>query len=446
MEFTCEREALKNIAAEAVALAMKNGADAAEASASENTDMEVEVRGGKMEGTHMSHEQGLSVTVYVKGGEGAAGVGQLTAAAVKTAVEKALVIARQSAADPCAGLADKELMATDTEFADLSLYHPWDFSVDTAFARACACEESAWAAHPCINRQKSEASVSTGASQGAYANSHGFCAAEAATVHSLGCVAIAEKDGQMERDGWSESRRQMEQLPADSEIGQKAGTYAGRRLGGKKIATCRANVLFLAPASHSLIFHLLGAASGGALYHKTSWLLGRLEQPVCAPHLQIHERPRLPGEMRSANFDNDGVATCERIIVEDGVWRGCFLSAYSARRLNMRTTANAGGAHNLEVSGATLNQKDIMKALGTGLIVTDLMGQCINPVTGDYSRGATGFWVENGEIVHPVSEATVAGNLLEMLPNIVALGDDVMRHGLVKCGSILIPDLALGGG
>ena len=443
MEFSYPRETLKNIATDAVSLAMKNGADAAEAGAGESTGMEVEVRGGVLEGAHTSHEQGLSVTVYVKGGEGTASVGRLTAEAIKTAVLKALSIARQSAADPCAGLADKELMAT--KFADLSLYHPCDLSADAAFSRARICEEGAWAAHPHINRQKSEASVSTNASQDAYANSHGFCAAEAATVHSVSCAAIAEKDGQMERDGWSESRRNISQLPDDAEIGEKAGNYASRRLGGKKVATGRAGVLFLAPVSHSLIFHLLGAASGSALYHKTSWLLGRLEQQVCAPHLQIHERPHLPGEMHSANFDSDGMATGERTIVENGVWRGCFLSAYSARRLNMSPTANAGGAHNLEVCGNTLSLSDMIKTLGRGLMVTDLMGQCINPVTGDYSRGAAGFWVENGEIVHPVSEATIAGNLLQMLPNITALGDDVMRRGLVQCGSILIPDLAIGG-
>ncbi|MGI9306863.1 MAG: metallopeptidase TldD-related protein [Gammaproteobacteria bacterium] len=444
MEFLCDIDALKSAAADAVRLAVQNGADAAEAAAFESGGMEVETRGGKMDGAHMSREQGISVTVYAKGGEGAASVGELRPAALKTAVEKALVIARAAAADPCAGLADKETMAS--EFPDLSLYHPRAISADEAFLLARECEESARAAHPSVCPEKSEAAFSSGAAQSAYANSHGFCAAESSTSYSMSCQAIAEKDGQMERDGWSETRRQFSLLPPAAATGKKAGEFAAKRLGAKKIRSCRANVLFLAPASHSLIYHLVGAASGGALYRKTSWLLEKLNEQICAPHLNIVERPHLPGEMRSAAFDDEGAATAERMIVENGVWRGRFLSAYTARRLGTQTTANAGGAHNLEVRGKTLPLAELMKMLGAGLVVTDLMGQGINPVTGDYSRGAAGFWAENGEIVHPVSEATIAGNLLQMLPNIEALGDDVMRRGLAQCGSILIPDLMLGGG
>jgi PmbA protein len=278
-----------------------------------------------------------------------------------------------------------------------------------------------------------------------YANSHGFCEIEQETAHTISCTAIAEKDGQMERDGWSETRRQSSQLPLATAIGRDGGERAARRLGGKTIRAGRVNVLFQAPISHSLIYHLLGAASGGALYHKTSWLLNKLNEQVCAPHINISENPHLLGKMRSANYDNEGVATCPRTVVENGIWNGRFLSSYSARRLNTQTTGNAGGAHNLEVTGHTLNNVDMRQALGTGLIVTELMGQGVNSVNGDYSRGAAGFWVENGTIVHPVSEATIAGNLLQMLPTIVAIGDDAMNRGLVLCGSILIPNLTVGG-
>lgn len=444
MKFIYDSETLKSAAEDAVRLACKNGADAAEAGASESVGMSVDARGGKMDGMHMSREQGLSVTVFANGGEGSASAGELNAAAIKTAAEKALSIARAGAPDRCAGLADKEMMAV--EFPDLSMFHPREFSADDAFAIARECEAAAWAASPAINRQKSEASFSADAEQNAYANSHGFCAAESGTVYSIGCAAIAEKDGQMERDGWSETRRHFSQLPAAAEIGNKAGEFAGRRLGAKKIGSCRANVLFLAPVSHSLIHHIVGAASGGALYHKTSWLLDKLGEQICPPDFNIAEKPHLPGGMRSAVFDGEGAATAERMVVKNGVWCGRFLSAYSARRLQTQTTANAGGAHNLEVSGKTATLAELMKMLGAGLVISDLMGQAVNPVTGDYSRGAAGFWAENGEIVHPVSEATVAGNLLQMLPNIAAVGDDAVRRGLALCGSILIPDLMIGGG
>lgn len=444
MEFFHSRELLQSAAEDAVWRATRNGADGAEADASESAGMEVEARGGKMDGAHFSREQGLSVTVFVRGGEGAANAGELTPAAIAAAVDKALAIARRSAADPCAGLADKETMAT--EFPDLSLFHPREVSVADAFALARECEDGARAAHPEISREKSEASFSAAASQNFYANSHGFCAGESSTVYSLGCAAVAEKDGKMERDGWSESRRDFSGLPSAAEIGEKAGKFAGRRLGGKTIRSRRANVLFLPPASHSLILHLVRAASGGALYHKTSWLADKLGKQICASHINIAERPHLPGEMRSASFDDEGAATAERMIVKNGIWLGRFLDAYGARRLGAKTTANAGGAHNLEVGGDVVAMDELMRMLGSGFVVADLMGQGVNPATGDYSRGAFGFWAEGGEIVHPVSEATVAGNLLRMLPSVVALGDDAIRRGLVHCGSVLIPDLMLGGG
>lgn len=423
---------------------MKAGADAASASAAESADIEAESRGGKMDGMNIGREQGLSVTVYSDGGEGHASVGDFSEASAKVAVERALAIARKSAADPCAGLADKEIMAA--EFPDLSLYHPVEISADEAFARARECEEAAWAVHPAINRGKSEGQFSASWEQGALANSHGFCAVEAHSGYSCSCAAIAEKDGQMERDGWGETRRKLDDLPPVAEVGKKAGEFAARRLGGRKAASGRAPVLFWTPASHSLFGHLVRAASGGALYQKNSWLLEKYGEQVCAPHISIAERPHLPGEMRSAAFDGDGVATAERMVVENGVWRGRFLSAYSARRLGVQTTANANGAHNLEVSGRAEPFQDLLRRMGTGLLVTDLMGSGVNPATGDYSRAATGFWVDKGEIAWPINEATIAGNLLEMLGGIEAIGDDAMRHGLFRCGSVLIPDMMIGGG
>lgn len=444
MEFINKQDILREMAVKAVSLACKQGADEAEASASESAGFEAQVRVGVLDDLEINRGQGLSVTVFINHSSGSAGISRLDSKALQTAVDKAITIARASAADPCAGLADKELMAH--EFPDLSLYHPWDITPENAITLARKCEESSWAAHPAVSRKKSVgATVSTSATQEAYANSHGFCAVDEETTHAISCGALAEKDGAMEQDGWDDCKRTPEQLKDAVGIGHTAGERAAKRLGGRKISATRAAVLFQAPAAHSLIGHLVGAASGGALYHRTSWLSDKLETSVCSAHINIREEPYRAGELHSDSYDDDGVATKSRDIVKNGVWLGCFLSAYSARRLGMKSTGNAGGAHNLEVSGETMPYEQIIKTIKRGLIVTDLMGQGVNGVTGDYSRGAAGFWVENGEIVHPASELTIAGNLCDMLKNIAAVGDDDMRRGLVKCGSILIPDMAIGG-
>lgn len=425
-------------------MAKQGGADDAEAEAVESSMMEVSARCGELDNMEMNREQGLSLTVYVGGRSGSANTTELTREAMQTLAERTLAIARATSPDPCAGLADKALMAT--EFPDLQLYHPWALTSQEAMAIAKRAEQASWDAHTAISREKSDgAAVSTSCTLSAYANSHGFCAAEKGSVHSVSCSAIAEKDGAMETDGWSETRRDAAALPPAEEIGAIAGKHAARRLGGGKVGDCRAGVLFQAPAAHSLIKHFIGAASGGSLYRNTSFLLDKLGSAVFADHIDIRELPHLPGELASCSHDADGVATQARGIVKNGIWQGCFLSAYSARKLGMETTGNAGGVHNIEVSGRTAAAADLPAMLGRGLLVTDLMGQGANMVTGDYSRGAAGFWVENGEIAYPVSEVTVAGNLLAMLPAISAVGDDAMRRGAVKCGSLLIPDMVIGG-
>ena len=444
MEFVNNKEMLREMATNAIALARQNGADEAEASVSESVGFDAQVRQGNLDSLDINRGLGLSVSVYINHSSGSASVGQLNSKALKTAVDKAISIARASQADPCAGLADKQLMAT--EFLDLSLYHQWEIEPEQAIKLARHCEEASWAADPSISRQKSSGgNVSTSATQEAYANSHGFCVVDAQTTHSVSCGATAEKDGAMEQDGWGDCKRIPAQLMDAADIGQEAGERAAKRLGGRKIPATTAAVLYQAPVSHSLIKHLVSAASGSALYHRTSWLMDKLQTSVCAEHINIREEPHRVGELHSDSCDGDGVATKPRDIVKDGVWLGCFLSAYSARRLGMQSTANAGGAHNLEVTGNTMPIADILKTMRRGLVITDLMGQGANTVTGDYSRGASGFWVEDGEIIHPVNEVTIAGNLKDMLANISAIGDDVMRRGLVKCGSVLIPNMAIGG-
>ena len=444
IEFINSEERFRSLLADLLKMAKQGGAEAAEAEAAESCGMEVSVRAQALEAMDINHGQQLSLTVYINGKSATTTTATLTTEAMQTLAERALAIARATSADLHAGLADAARMAA--EFHDLQLFHPWTLSPEEAIAITKHAEQASWQAHPAVNKKKSDgADISTSNTLFAYANSHGFCAAEKTSVHSISCSAVAEKDGMMESDGWSETRRNADWLPAAEEIGAIAGRHAARRLGSKKLGDCRANVLFQAPAAHSLIGHFIRAASGGALYRNTSFLLDKLGKKIFADHINIRELPHLPGKLASCSFDGDGVATQDRDIVADGVWQGCFLSAYSARKLGMQTTGNAGGVHNLEVGGHTVAAAELPALLGRGLIVTNLMGQGTNMVTGDYSRGAAGFWVENGEIVHPVNEVTIAGNLLAMLPAISTVGDDAMRRGSIKCGSLLIPDMIIGG-
>ena len=447
MQFFYDADDLKTMAAKAVRMAQKAGATACEARIGEDYHKEIRVRCRRLDGAESSSELGVSVCVYDGKRKGAASVGELSAAAMQLAVSRALALARESAADVCFGLADGALMAR--EFRQLALYHPHSLSDDDAFDMAGRCEEAAFAADGKISKDKSEgASVYTAASQSVYANSHGFCAAEQTTMHGISCTALAEQNGAMEQDGWSDSARKFEDLPSPESIGTTAGQLAAARLGGKRLKSAQVPVLFRAPVSHSLILHLVRAASGGALYRNLSWLaVDELnKRQVCAPHLNVIENPFLLGGFRSGNFDGEGVALQKRDIVGDGIWRGCFLGSYTARRLKMQTTGNAGGAHNLIVSGRQLPFGALLREMGRGFLVCDLMGSTINPVTGDYSRGASGFWVEGGEIIHPVNEATIAGNVCDILNNIVALGDDDnRRRGAVKCGSVLVDGMTVGG-
>ncbi len=443
--FTNSQERLCETVEAMVKKAKKLGACEAEANASEGIGLDVSVRCGNLDGMEINREQGISISVLINGANGVASVGDLNPSVCDEAVEKAIAIARASFPDKYAGLADASLMAT--EFPDLSLYYPWDIDSEKAIELAKQCEQASWSVADSVSKDKSDgAGVASNASQVAYANSHGFVASKKSTSHSIHCGAVAVSDnGEMERDGWSESERCATDLPSSDFIGNKAGHLASIRLGGKKIADCRANVLFQAPVAHSFIGHLVGAASGGSLYRKTSFLADKLGDSIFPTHFSLRESPHLPKRFGSRSYDSDGVATQSRQIVTNGVWEGCFLSAYSARRLGMTSTGNAGGAHNLEVQAMIEPMDKLMKMIGSGLLVTDLMGQGVNNLTGDYSRGAAGFWVENGSIAYPVSGITIAGNLLTMLPSIIAMGDDAIWQGKTHCGSLLIPDLIIGG-
>jgi len=342
-------------------------------------------------------------------------------------------------------IADAELMAKDAP--DLDLFHPWAISVDEALDLARRCEEAAFAVDPRITNSEG-ANVSVQQSQFVSANSHGFMGGYASTRHGLSCSVIAgdnDDEDAMQREFWYDSRRDAAELMSAEEVGRRAGERALARLGAKKIRTCEVPVLFEAPLAVTLLGNFVQAVSGGALYRKSSFLLDSLGQQVFSPVVSIEERPHLKKAFGSSWFDGDGVATRDRDVVVDGVLQGYFLSAYSARKLGMQTTGNAGGSHNLRVLPGSDDFDALLRRMDRGLVVTELLGHGVNYVTGDYSRGAAGFWVEKGRIKHPVEEITIAGNLRDMFRNIVAVGNDALPRGAKHCGPILIERMKVAG-
>ena len=445
-EFSHSSDDLKSRAADVVRAAIRAGAESAEAHISETIGFSVAARCGKGEEVSLSHEKSLSLAAFVNGRRGSASSSDLSADSAVQAASRAVAIARNSAADSCFGLADKNLLAR--EFPNLLLWHPWEISLDAARELAIECEAAAWDSHPKISRDKSEgAEVFSGGSHSAYANSDGFCAAESSTQHGLSCGALAESNGEMERDGWSTRMRDFRELESAKAVGEKAGARAAAKLGARPLATVTAAAMFESPVSHSLIGCIVGAASGGRLYRNLSFLdKDSIGRQIAASHFSLREDPYVPKGIASASYDDEGVATKSRDVVRDGILQGWFLNSYSARRLKTQTTGHAGGAHNLIAKGKTISREEMIKTMRRGIIITELMGQGANLLTGDYSRAAGGFWVENGEIKHPVREVTVAGDLREMLMRIAAVGDDALTRGAITCGSLLIDEITIGGG
>jgi PmbA protein len=362
---------------------------------------------------------------------------------VRETVAAALSIASYTAADDCAGLADANLLAK--EVPDLDLYFPWALPVEQAIQLAKNCEAAAFAVDKHITNSEG-ASVSLGQSQFVYANSLGFMGGYASSRHSVSCAVIASRNDSMQRDYWYSVARDPLDLENAESVGRRAGQRTVARLGAKKINTCEVPVLFEAPLASSLIGHFVMAVSGGSLYRKSSFLLDSIGQQVFAPDIQLRELPHLKKGLASQAFDDEGVATQEREIVRNGVVQGYFLGSYSARKLGLRTTGNAGGNHNLILdNGASVEFAELLKRMGKGLLVTELLGHGVNPVTGDYSRGAAGFWVEGGEIRHAVEEVTIAGNLKDILLGIREVGNDVITRGSKQCGSLLIDRMTVAG-
>ena len=403
------------------------------------------VRCGEVETIEYNRDKGIGVTVYLGQRKGNASTADFSTAALRETVEAALNIARFTAADPCAGLPEAHLLASRADAAqDLDLYHPWQLSVEQAIELARRCEQAAFAVSPLIANSEG-ASVSLQEGQFVSANSLGFMGGCPTSRHYLACSLIAGRDDAMQREDWYSTSRNPAEIAAPEAIGDYAARRALSRLGARKIRTCKVPVLFEAPLAASLIGNFVHAASGGSLYRQTSFLLDSLGQPVFSKAVRISERPHLPGALASSRFDNDGVATREREVVEDGILQAYFLGTYSARKLGMQSTGNAGGCHNLIVHPGEHDFSGLLREMGRGLLVTELLGQGVNYVNGDYSRGAAGYWVENGEIAYPVEEITIAGNLREMFRNITAVGKDVLVRGSKQVGSILVGEMKIAG-
>ncbi|WP_444984767.1 metalloprotease PmbA [Halomonas mongoliensis] len=426
----------------ALELARRLGADACEVGASVDQGVGVSVREGEVETVELSRDQGIAVTVYLGRRKGSASSTDAGEASIRAVVEKAIAIARHTGEDPAAGLADAELMAT--ELPDLDVHHPWPLSTEEAIELALACE-SAGRQRPGI-RSSDGASLSSGEGVRVYANSHGFLGSQRGSRHSLSCMLIAGDEGGMQRDYDYSSARNPRDLLAPEKVGESAAERTLRRLGARRPATGRMPVLFDPTLASGLVGSLMGAIAGGALYRQASFLCDRLGEPLFPEWFSLQERPMEVGAMASSPFDGDGVQTRDNVFIENGRLASYMLSAYSARRLGMQTTGNAGGARNLRIEAPLASREELLARMGRGVLVTELMGQGVNAVTGDYSRGAAGFWVENGEIQHPVEEFTIAGNLEAMFKGLSGIGSDTDTRGSIHTGSWLIGEMTVAGG
>ena len=444
--FEFDTDTLRSIATDAIAIARELGASAAAADVSEGSGLMVNVRRGQVETIEQTRDKGLGITAYLGQRRGSASTSDFSPNSLRQAVQAAIDIARHTGEDDCAGLPDADTLAT--EFVDFDVFHPWDISADQAIALAKRVEGAALSTSPLIGNSDG-ASVNVSHGQYVTANSLGFIGGSPYSRHSMGCSPIAGSGDSMQRDDWYSSAVSPLRLAEPESIGRYAAQRALARLKPRRLKTRKVPVLFEAPLACGLLSHFVQAASGSSLYRRSSFLVDRLGQSLFPKHVDLLEDPFVPGEMGSGSFDSEGVATKRRTVVNGGRLDGYFLSTYSARKLTMKTTGNAGGSHNLALTSRLTRQGDdlpaMLKRLGTGLLVTDLMGQGVNYVTGDYSRGASGFWVEKGVIAYPVEEITIAGNLLEMFAHIVAVGNDTITRGTKRTGSILLEKMSIAG-
>ncbi|MCG8486203.1 MAG: metalloprotease PmbA [Chromatiales bacterium] len=422
--------------------AKRQGASAAEAAVSSDAGLSVTVRLGETETIEHTRDNGLGVTVYFGQRKGSASTSDLAPQAIKETVEAACNFARYTSEDNCAGLADASLMAT--ELPDLDLYHPWNQSVEEAIELAIRCETAARETDQRIFNSEGATLNSHNGLQ-VYGNTHGFIGGYPSSRHSLSCAVLGKEGESMQRDYWYTLARKGEQLESAESVGEMAAKRTVARLNGRRIKTQQAPVLFQADVAVGLLRSFIGAIRGSSLYRKASFLLDQLGKPVFPEFINIHEDPLLSGGLASSAYDSEGVATSRKDFIQDGVLSSYVLDSYAARKLGMQTTGNGGGVRNLRISSGDQDREGLLKTMQRGLLVTELMGQGVNMVTGDYSRGATGFWIENGEIQFPVEEITIAGNMKEMFLGLQEVGCDIETRSSVQTGSWLIDNMMIAG-
>jgi len=436
-----ELDGLVDSAQSAIDHARRLGADGSEVSASLHYGLNINVRMGEVETLEHSRDRGMAISVYLGHSKGQASSGDLRPESIRTCVEKAIDIARFTQADKCNGLAPKDRLAK--QFPDLDLWHPQPMDAELTSQRALACEAAGLENPKISNSDGASASASFGLN--AFANSEGFAGRREGTRYGQSCVLIAGEGESMQRDYWYDSKRAFPDLESVEDTGHEAARRTVQRLGARVIPTCEVPILFAPEVARGLIGHLVSAISGGALYRKASFLQDAAGQQLFPSWMRMSERPYVPRGPASTAFDAEGVATRDRELIDNGVLTGYVLGSYSACRLGLETTGNAGGIHNLLLNPGKFSAEELIQQTGTGLLVTEVMGQGVNIITGDYSRGAGGFWIENGEIQFPVDEVTIAGNLKDMFLGIEAVGNDVDERSNIQSGSILVGKMTVAG-
>ncbi len=436
-----QRKTLEQAVAQALELA-KAGSDGAEVSVGKTTGIGVSTRFGEVENVEFNSDGALGITVYYQQRKGSASSTDLSPDAIARTVQAALDIARYTSPDPFAGVADKELLAFDAP--DLDLFHPTELDADRGIELAARAEQAALAADKRITNTEG-GSFNSHYGLRVFGNSHGMLQSYCSTRHSISASVIAEHNGDMERDYAYTIGRSIDDLASAEWVGAECARRTLSRLSPRKLPTMQAPVMFAAEVATGLFGHLVGAISGGSIYRKSSYLLDSLGKQILPEWITIEEHPHLLKGLASTPFDSEGVRTERRDIVKDGILQTWLMTNYSARKLGLQTTGHAGGIHNWRVAGQGDDFAGMLRKMGKGLLVTELMGQGVSGVTGDYSRGASGFWVENGEIQYPVSEITIAGNLKDMLRNMVSIGSDIETRSNIQCGSILLPEMKIAG-
>lgn len=437
-----DADSFKNIVADTLELALANGATQAEAGLSVSQGLSVAARMRSVETIEHQQDNGLGISVYIGQHKGSASTSNLDPEAIRKTVEAACNIAKYTSEDPCTGLADANLLAD--QFIELDLYHPWKISPEQVVDLVLECENAALDFDPrIVNSEGASVDINSGIS--VYGNTHGFLQSESKTRHSISCSVVAESSAGMQRDYWYEISRNPDQLATARAVGLKAAERTVKRLDAQKLKTQKAPVLFVPDIARSLIGHLTSAIGGSAQYRKASFLLDAIDTGIFPGFLQLTEFPFESQALGSANFDSEGVAVKQANLISDGVLQSYLLDSYAARKLGLQTTGHASGVHNLTLQSTGKSFIECLKVMHRGLLVTELMGHGVNTVTGDYSRGAAGFWVENGEVQFPVEEITIAANLRDMFQGIVEIGDDLDMRGNIRTGSILLENMTIAG-